>query len=136
MFEPSNKKKMSEQEQETKMKVLQDIMDHMDSMMKGDMDGAKGLKKVTVASDSPEGLKEGLKKAEEIVEKKDNRDPFEHMNPFHQGKFNSDKPTADREDENKEEDAYETVGDEETEEDLNHKIQALIAKKNKIGKKA
>jgi CO dehydrogenase/acetyl-CoA synthase beta subunit len=34
------------------------------------MDSIKNMKKVTVAADSEEGLKEGLKKAEDVIEKK------------------------------------------------------------------
>ena len=36
----------------------------------GDMMPKKGMQKVTVMSDSPEGLKKGLSKAEEIMEAK------------------------------------------------------------------
>jgi TATA-binding protein-associated factor Taf7 len=40
-----------------------------DSLGSDIMDGIKGMKKVTVASDSEEGLKEGLEKAEDILGK-------------------------------------------------------------------
>lgn len=47
---------------------LKDLRGEMNSMM-GDSYG-KNLKKVTVASDSKEGLEEGLSKAQEIMKKK------------------------------------------------------------------
>jgi hypothetical protein len=37
-------------------------------------DGIKGLKKVTVASDSEEGLKKGLEKAEDVLGEKESED--------------------------------------------------------------
>lgn len=51
-----------------KLSQLNELSKEMKKMM-GD-DYAKGLQKVTVASDSPEGLKKGLSKAQEIMEKK------------------------------------------------------------------
>lgn len=51
-----------------KLSQLSELSKEMRKMM-GD-DYAKGLQKVTVASDSPEGLKKGLSKAQEIMEKK------------------------------------------------------------------
>jgi len=41
-----------------------------DSLGSDIMDGVKEMKKVTVASDSEEGLKEGLEKAEDVLESK------------------------------------------------------------------
>lgn len=41
----------------------------------GDMMPKKGMQKVTVMADSPEGLKKGLSKAEEIMEAKLGRKP-------------------------------------------------------------
>lgn len=58
------KSKLSGVEQEAKMKVMQALSEEMGGAMK---DKLKGLKKVTVASNSPEGLKKGLQKAEEMV---------------------------------------------------------------------
>lgn len=59
-------KKLNPTEKEAKMGVLKDLSSQAGSMLK---DKLKGLKKVTVASDSPEGLKAGLEKAEELVDK-------------------------------------------------------------------
>lgn len=60
-----DKPKLSDVEKEAKLKVLNSLKSDMEGMMG---EGLKGLKKVTVASDSPEGLQQGLEKAEELVE--------------------------------------------------------------------
>lgn len=44
----------------------------LSDVLSGDLaDGIKGMKKVTVASDSDEGLEEGLEKAKEVLESKE-----------------------------------------------------------------
>jgi hypothetical protein len=55
---------LSEHHAKAKSGILQDLVDEMMGM---DSDKVKGLKKVTVASDSPKGLAKGLEKAKEIV---------------------------------------------------------------------
>ncbi len=57
-------KKMSPLEQKAKMKALKEANSMASEMLKGKLGG---LKKVTVAADSKEGLKEGLEKAEDIL---------------------------------------------------------------------
>jgi len=57
-------KKMSDSEKEAKSGVLSEMKD-MASKMMGDK--VKGLKKVTVASDSEEGVKKGLEKAKDLL---------------------------------------------------------------------
>ena len=57
-------KSMSPVHKEAKGSVLSDLMDHLEGM---GMDKVKGMKKVSVASDSKEGLKTGLDKAKELV---------------------------------------------------------------------
>lgn len=64
-------KKLNPLEQKAKMGVIKELSDQAGAMMG---DKIKGLKKVTVASDSPEGLKAGLEKAEEIVDPKESED--------------------------------------------------------------
>jgi hypothetical protein len=59
-------KKLSPMEQKASSKVLDALRKETQGMMKGKMDG---LKKVTVASNSPEGLKKGLDIAEKIAGK-------------------------------------------------------------------
>ncbi len=67
-----NKKKLSPLEQKAKMGVVKDLRDLAAKHMS---DKLEGLKKVTVASDSEEGLKHGLDKAKEIVSSPE----MEHM---------------------------------------------------------
>lgn len=58
---------LSDVEKEAKMRVMQALRDDMSDLLKGKL---KGLKKITVASNTEEGLKKGLQKAEEILSKK------------------------------------------------------------------
>lgn len=64
------KKKKDGVEMDPKEKSAKmDMLKHIKGMAEGAMgDDIKGLKKVTVASDSKEGLETGLKKASDIVE--------------------------------------------------------------------
>ena len=55
---------LSKSHAKAKSGILQDLMDDMMGM---EGDKVKGLKKVTVASNSPKGLEKGLDKAKEIV---------------------------------------------------------------------
>ena len=57
-------KKMSDAEKKAKMTALKEAHGMASDMLKGNLEG---VKKVTVASDSKGGLKEGLKKAEEMI---------------------------------------------------------------------
>lgn len=59
-------KEMSPAELEAKKAVLHHLMSDMDEMMAGKMNG---LKKVTVASNSEEGLEHGLDKAKDVLHK-------------------------------------------------------------------
>lgn len=61
-------KKLSPLEQKAKMDVVKELQSQAGDMMGEKL---KGLKKVTVASDSEEGLKAGLEKAEEVLEQKE-----------------------------------------------------------------
>lgn len=66
MFEM--KGKMSPSAKKAKLTALKEAHKMASDMMKEDL---SGLKKVTVASDSKSGLKAGLEKAEDMLEKKD-----------------------------------------------------------------
>jgi len=60
----NKKKDLSDSERDAKMDVVKDLRKSaMDSMK----DRLNGVKKVSVMSDSEEGLKEGLDKAEDII---------------------------------------------------------------------
>lgn len=65
MFGKEKMKGMSENAKKAKLTALKEAHGMAKKMMEDDL---RGLKKVTVAADSPEGLKEGLEKAEDIVE--------------------------------------------------------------------
>src|SRR4051812_14730606 len=58
------KKGLSDVEKDAKMDVVGDLRDAASEHMKKRMGS---LKKVTVASNSPEGLQDGLEKAEDII---------------------------------------------------------------------
>ena len=60
-------KKLSPADQKASLGVLGELRKLAQDEMKGKM---ANLKKVTVASDSKEGLKKGLEKAEEVLESK------------------------------------------------------------------
>lgn len=60
-------KKLSEIEKKASSKALGDLRQHMQGMMNDKM---KGVKKVTVASDSEKGLEKGLSMAEEMLKAK------------------------------------------------------------------
>lgn len=57
-------KKLSPMEKKGKEESLSSLIDDMMGM---DGDKVKGLKKVTVASDSPKGLSKGLQEAKELI---------------------------------------------------------------------
>lgn len=59
-------KEMSPMEKKAKMGIMKDIQEIASKSMGGKLDG---LKKVVVSGDSPESIKEGLHKAQDIVEK-------------------------------------------------------------------
>jgi len=69
---------MSEQHRQVKMDMLKELMDHARKGM-GDkvLGGLEGMKKVTVASPSSEGLEAGLEKAKELLESKES--PLEEL---------------------------------------------------------
>lgn len=63
--------KMNPEYKGAKMSALQELKKAMAEMMSDDV---KGLKKVTVASDSKQGLEEGLEKAKEAFSKMPSED--------------------------------------------------------------
>lgn len=66
MAKKKKDKPLSDTAKEAKMSVVKDMQKMAADAMRDGLKG--GLKKVSVASDSPEGLKKGLEKAEELVE--------------------------------------------------------------------
>lgn len=65
---------MKDLEKKAKMKVLQEMRQMATDMMKEGLSPKKEVKKVTVASDSKEGLLKGLEKAEEVLDSEDEED--------------------------------------------------------------
>jgi hypothetical protein len=61
------KKKLSTEDQNAKMSVLKDIMKDMDGIMSNDLDSKKKMK-VSVSANSKDGLEQGLNQAEGIVD--------------------------------------------------------------------
>lgn len=115
------KKEMSPVEQKAKSSVISDIQALAAKAMSGKMQN--GLKKVTVASDSKEGLKEGLDKAKDITSEMPNGE--ESME--HEGSESEDFEAGEMEGmhEGSELDAM-------SEEELDQKIQELLAKKKEL----
>lgn len=66
--------KMDPEYKSAKMGVLKDLHGEMSKLIGDDL---KGMKKVTVASPSDEGLKMGLEKAEELMEGKEESEEAE-----------------------------------------------------------
>jgi len=109
-------KKMSPLEQKAKMKALKEANGMASDMLKGHL---SGLKKVTVASDSKEGLKKGLDKAEDIIGDED-----EQSSPF--GK-------SEDEGEESESGEYDDVlADCDSEQEIDDLIQKLMEKKKSL----
>jgi hypothetical protein len=102
---------MSDNECEAKKKVVKSLKDFASEEMSK---GLGGLKKVTVASDSPEGLKKGLEKAEDIMEDMPEGD--------------EESPEMEMADEESSEDSMEDMSPEE----IDAKIQELLDLKRKL----
>jgi hypothetical protein len=60
--------RLKPKEKEAKMSVLDEIEDILSQANASKLNKLSDAKKVTVSADSPEGLLEGLEKAEEVVE--------------------------------------------------------------------
>ena len=117
--------KMRPEEKEAKMGVLENLKQAMTESMSGKLGG---LKKVTVASDSTEGLKKGLDKAKEITG---------HL-PESESEEDSESPAHEAAESVEEETAEHEAGSEESEdeectpEEIDAKIQKLLALKKKM----
>lgn len=117
---------LSKSHAKAKSGVIQDLMD---DMMGLDSDKIKGLKKVTVASNSPKGLEKGLDKAKEIV---GNKELSEEM--MSDGEELADSEEMESE-ESPEMEVAEHEGEEEGMEEKDAKIAELEAKIAKLEEK-
>ncbi len=82
---------LSDEDKDAKMEVVRAVKQMASEEMGDELKNLKGMGKVTVASDSPEGLKAGLEKAEDVVEEKlanseESEDSEEEM-PMHEPKM-------------------------------------------------
>ena len=87
MFDYKKKKdeetmKMSPMEQKAKLSVLDGMRGDSDKDL---LSKLQGLKKVSVASNDPEGLKLGLEKAQELVSAETETPKMEHMESMTEG---------------------------------------------------
>lgn len=123
-------KKMSLAEARGGLTSLQQLMKDMDDMMMGKVKDKKGMAKVSVMSDSPEGLKKGLEKAEDVIEGESEEETEVTLPKF----GSKQKSGALMEEEEFEEDSSDDSEDSEdseesSEEELDRKIAELMAKK-------
>lgn len=91
-------KKISGNQQTSKIKVIEAMRDMAAAQMG---DKLKGLKKVTVASNDPAGLKIGLDKAKELLSKKPGDEEDESMeDPIEEASETPQEEDAEENDEN------------------------------------
>jgi hypothetical protein len=117
-------KKMSPMEAKGKLASLQELIKDMDDIMMKGMKDKKGMAKISVMSDSPEGLKAGLEKAEDVIEDESNKESEITLPKF----GSKQKSGALMEEEEFEEDSQDDSEDS-SEEELDRKIAELMAKK-------
>lgn len=122
---------MSEPEKMAKMSTLNNIKKTMSSAM---MDKLKGLKKVSIMSDSPEGLQEGLHAAQKIVEGSPEEEQQESPEEEAQEPSSDEEQMADIMEKDSRGLSPEHAGEEEhlSEEDIDQEIAELQAMKEKL----
>lgn len=122
---------MGDTEKEAKMSVLEHVRGMAQDMMKDRLNG--GMKKVEVASDSKDGLKEGLDKAKALMEgskeEEDSETPEQEAS-----EEGSEDETADHGDPSPEASEDEDSGDMDhmSEEELDAKLAELMAMKKSM----
>jgi hypothetical protein len=121
------KKKLSKEDQDSRMSVLKEIMKDMDGLMSNDLDEKKKMK-VSVLSDSKAGLAKGLDKAEDMMGGEDCA-----VYP----KFGSDQEAGALMDEDSYEEDSSMIPDESlTSQELDEKIKKLLSLKEQKSVKA
>lgn len=108
-------KMLSDEEKEAKMSVIKAMRDEAQDQMGGKL---ASMKKVTVASPDAQGLKEGLDKAKELIDAK---------NQMH-GVDDENEEAEEAQESPESMDEYEGM----SEEELNMKLQKLMALKQKM----
>jgi hypothetical protein len=131
-------KKLSPIEKKGKEDTLHDLIGDMMDMDSGKV---KGLKKVTVASDSPHGLEKGLDKAKELIghapmaDHENDDMPHEGESPEHEMEDEESPEHEAMESPEEEESEHEEGGEEEGSEEDASDIEAEIEKlKEKLAK--
>ncbi len=133
------KGEMPEHEKDAKMSVLEHVRQMAQDMMKDKLDG--GMKKVSVASSSKEGLKEGLDKAREMMGNNESEDGMMHgdehgdleseesgESPMHEASESAEEEMSEHEEGHEDEEDM-------SEEELDKKLAELMAKKKKMESK-
>lgn len=121
------KDKMDPEYKDAKMSALHELQKAMSGMMGDDV---KGLKKVTVASDSSEGLKHGLDKAKEALDGDDNGPHMkEDPKDLEADAFDHEDDTSALSEEDGESPEEEASEEHMSDEDLDSKIKELEALK-------
>jgi hypothetical protein len=131
-------KPLSDREIEAKTKVVEAMRDMAAAQMG---DKLKGLKKVTVASNDPAGLKAGLEKAKELISKKPGDEDESMEDPTEEASETPEMEASEEKDENSHDmpmhSAMMTDDDSEEfahmdEQELDEKLQELMAAKAKL----
>jgi hypothetical protein len=112
---------LSEDDIEAKKSVLSELKSDMEKQL---AENLKGIKKVVVTSNSPEGLKEGLEKAKEIVKSAPEMEKVADMDDEEELEEHEDKEELK---EHKDEEEL-------SEEEIDKKLADLMAKKEKLKK--
>lgn len=120
LMEKKAEKKLSPNEQKAKMSVMEELQNMASDAMGKKLDG---IKKVTVASDDEQGLKKGLEKASEIVDK-----GIPALD-------SSDEEQDEMMEEEQEEMMGEQPEDEMSEDEINEKLEELMKKKEMLKRK-
>jgi len=119
------KKEMSPNEKKAKMGIMEDIQGIASKAMHGKLDG---LKKVEIASNSPEGVKKGLDIAQKVVSKLPEGSGLDEL-----AQEGSEEISESPEHELSESPEFEAGEEEEmSEEDIDNKIKELLLKKKSL----
>jgi len=160
MAKKKDAKPMSEMEKKAKLDSVNELRDAAQEAMGGKLDG---LKKVSVLSDSSQGLKHGLDKARQVMSGAEDQDlmeqaesnkadPFEkshdelsgHMNPHDErskhmmsegGDVESEESPEHEASESPEEESSEHEEDDMSEDEINQELERLMELKKKMESK-
>lgn len=118
-------RELSPVEKKAKMDILGKLSDEMGGLLG---DKLRGLKKVTVASDSPDGLASGLDKAKEMLAQHGDEENSAHGLDHEDEEAHEELPLHSEED-SEEHDEESPEDAEDSDEDIDAKIRELLAKK-------